>query len=59
MAKCEKREIPQPKPPVEYVLTMEPYEARQLMYVLVDVDIDTRNLREIYDALYDALERGK
>lgn len=30
MAKCEKREIPQPKPPVEYVLTMDLGEATAL-----------------------------
>lgn len=27
MAKCEKREIPQPQPPVEYVLTLSHDEA--------------------------------
>jgi len=35
MAKCEKREIPQPKPPVEYVLTLSKDEVLLLKYALV------------------------
>jgi hypothetical protein len=31
MAKCEKREIPQPKPPAEYVLTLSEKEAEYLV----------------------------
>lgn len=35
MAKCEKREIPQPKPqpPVEYVLTLSEFEAGHIEFV--------------------------
>ena len=34
MAKCEKREIAQPAPPVEYVLTLSADEARAVYRVL-------------------------
>ncbi len=57
MAKCEKREIVQPKPPVEYVLTLSEDEAkavyRALQYAPCPDDLFV-DLNRASNALYNA-----
>ena len=49
MAKCEKREIPQPKPPVEYVLTMSPSELECLSEFLWRSDMKNEEVNVLND----------
>ncbi len=58
MAKCEKREIQQPKPPAEYVLTLSEKEAEYLVRRLGtnrSVCDDGNSNFNIHYAIYNAL----